>query len=204
MNANGYRVLDGSLVLREGGGHDVSEAVPEVHPGWGFDRFLNEHREALVRFLRTRLSTEEDAQDAAQESLVRLMRYQNTTASDEWKPLLYRIAMNVVHSQQRHALTHRETAHVSYEDSLVSMPASDPAPDEQAAQVQALARVGQIIKGMSPRCQEVYVLSRIEGMSYSQIADYCGISPKAVEKQMTKALGILRDRLGGDWDPEAL
>ncbi len=192
-----------SFPLEPGVGAMAEPAVPMDGP-WGFDGFLDQHREALVRFLRTRLPSEEDAQDAAQESLVRLMRYRGSASPREWKPLLYRIAVNVAYSQQRQALTHHDAAHVPYEESLAHLPAPSPAPDEQAARQQALARIGRIIRGLSPRCQEVYVLNRIEGMSYSQIADYCGISPKAVEKQMTKALGILRERLGGDWDPEAL
>jgi RNA polymerase sigma-70 factor (ECF subfamily) len=38
-------------------------------------------------------------------------------------------------------------------------------------------------------------LNRIEGMSYTEIAEHCGISVKAVEKHISKALRLLRERL---------
>jgi len=41
----------------------------------------------------------------------------------------------------------------------------------------------------------VYLLNRIDGLSYSQIAQHCGISVKAVEKHIGKALSLLRSKL---------
>ena len=41
----------------------------------------------------------------------------------------------------------------------------------------------------------VYTLSRLEGFKYSEIAEICSISVKAVEKRMTKAFGLLRKSL---------
>ena len=35
-------------------------------------------------------------------------------------------------------------------------------------------------------------MNRIEGMSYIEIADHCGISVKAVEKHITRALAACR------------
>ena len=42
---------------------------------------------------------------------------------------------------------------------------------------------------------QIYLLNRIEGMSYTEIADHCDISVKAVEKHISKALKLLRERL---------
>lgn len=48
------------------------------------------------------------------------------------------------------------------------------------------------------RCREVYLLNRINGMSYAQIARHCGISAKTVEKHIACALRGLRKELGAD------
>lgn len=164
--------------------------------GVRFERFLREHRDALIHFLRGRTASEEDAQDAAQESLAQLMRYREEQPVESWKPLLYRIAVNVAHNQQRRAHARCDAAHVPYEEALLAMPSDALPPDEQLGLEQTLARIGAIVRQLPPRCREIYLLSRIDGMSYPQIALHCGISLKAVEKQMTKALGTLRDRLG--------
>jgi RNA polymerase sigma-70 factor (ECF subfamily) len=52
------------------------------------------------------------------------------------------------------------------------------------------------IQSLPEKCREVFELNRKEGLKYAQIADKMGISIKTVEGQMSKALGVLRERLG--------
>jgi len=46
------------------------------------------------------------------------------------------------------------------------------------------------------RCREIFVLSKVEGLSNKQIAEQLGISVKTVEAQMTTAFVRLRKELG--------
>lgn len=168
--------------------------------GRRFDRFLREQREALMQFLRKRTRSEEDAQDAAQESLVRLMRYRSQQPEVAWKPLLYRIAVNVANDQSRWARRRGDGAHVALDEAEYALPHDAPHPDERLIQQQELARIGAVIETLPPRCQEIYLLSRVEGMKNAEIARHCGISLKAVEKHMTKAMSAVRHALGtSDW-----
>jgi RNA polymerase sigma-70 factor (family 1) len=48
------------------------------------------------------------------------------------------------------------------------------------------------------KCRVVFLMNRIDGLSYREIAENTGVSIKAVEKQMSKALAILREKLGGN------
>lgn len=52
--------------------------------------------------------------------------------------------------------------------------------------------IEKTIAGLTPRCREVFFLSRMEGKKNQEIAEELNISVKAVEAQMTKALGIFR------------
>lgn len=52
------------------------------------------------------------------------------------------------------------------------------------------------IDGMPPRCREVFMLIRTESLSYAEVASLLGIAPKTVEIHMSRALAILRARLG--------
>lgn len=161
-----------------------------------FDQFVRDQREALVTYLCTRLPTAEDAQDAAQESLARLVRYRDTEPSESWRLLLYRIAVNVANDQLRRARARHANGHVPYEDALNDVPSDDSPQDEQVAAQQMMERFWDVIVSLPPRSQEIYVLNRVEGMSYSQIALHCRISEKAVEKHMSRALAAVRKGLG--------
>lgn len=159
-----------------------------------FERFVREQRAQLVGFLRHRVASEDDAQEVAQESFVRLMRYRDE-APDAWLALLYRIATNVVTDRARWAVSHRAGDHVDV-DSHADILAS-PGPDlAQALDTsRALEDVQRALLRLPARCRDIYLLNRIEGMSYTEIATHCGISVKAVEKHISKALGILRKQL---------
>lgn len=181
-----------------------------IQPGWAsavaeaaapplgerFEAFLRDEREALLKFLRTRLPTGEDAQDAVQESLIRMIRYRDSESPAAWKRLLYRIAVNVAHDHYRYARSHHTARHFAMEDALGATLADGPTHDEHLVLQEELAAVAEIILTLPPRCQEIFLLNRVEGMTYVQVAETCGISLKAVEKHMTKALAVLRRQLG--------
>ncbi|HBK31698.1 RNA polymerase sigma-70 factor [Limibacterium fermenti] len=51
------------------------------------------------------------------------------------------------------------------------------------------------IASLPPKCREVFLLSREKGMKNAQIAEILGITPKAVEKHITKALKDIKSAL---------
>ena len=57
------------------------------------------------------------------------------------------------------------------------------------------ALIERAIEALPERCRLVFKLSRLEEMSYQEIADKLGISVKTVENQIVKALKMLRDAL---------
>ncbi|WP_185113987.1 RNA polymerase sigma-70 factor [Fulvivirga imtechensis] len=56
-------------------------------------------------------------------------------------------------------------------------------------------RARQAIDRLPPKCKTIYLLSRHEGMKYSEIAETLDLSIKTVENQMGIALQKLRDEL---------
>ncbi|MET0254801.1 MAG: sigma-70 family RNA polymerase sigma factor [Luteibacter sp.] len=167
-----------------------------------FERFVREQRAQLVGYLRHKVPSEDDAQEVAQESFVRLIRYRDNPP-DAWLALLYRIANNVVTDRARWAMSHRSGDHVdvdAHADSIAS-----PGPDlAQALDTsRALEEVQKALLRLPARCRDIYLLNRIEGMSYAEVAAHCGISVKAVEKHISKALGILRKQLRHHPSPPA-
>ncbi|HEY9130395.1 MAG TPA: RNA polymerase sigma factor [Dyella sp.] len=160
----------------------------------GFDGFLRDQYHNLVTFLRRRTANEQDAEDAAQESMTKLLRYRESEPASAWKQLLYRIAVNVAHDQFRVSLTHYSKDHVTLDgQDIVDTELS---PEERVAYEQQVARLSQAILELPPKCQRVYLLKRVHGLSRAQIAERCGISVKMVEKHLATALVLLKRKVG--------
>jgi RNA polymerase sigma factor (sigma-70 family) len=165
--------------------------LPTAARAADFVAFLREQRAALAGFLRRRLPTEEDAEDVAQESLMRMLRYRESQPPQAWKPLLYRVASNaaVDHARSRH--NHRNSEHVSLDEAdLVSQA---PQPEQIAEREQALSLLGGAILQLSPRCRQVFLLHRMEGLTYGEIGVRLGISESMVQKYISRAIVALSE-----------
>ena len=159
-----------------------------------FERFLGEQSPALVGYLRGHGVAQEDAQDIAQESLHKLTRYRGLPPH-VLKALLYRIALNTLHDARRREATVRHGSLLNQDARILEIPDESPQPEQWFEHREELARVRDAVDRLPARCREVYLLNRIDGMSYSEISRHCGISVKAVEKHIAKALSSLRQQL---------
>lgn len=45
---------------------------------------------------------------------------------------------------------------------------------------------------LPPKCKEIFLLSKLQGLKYREIAGKLSLSEKTVENQMTKAIKLLR------------
>lgn len=181
-------------------GHDSTVESPRDFPaaspyasGHDFEIFSREQHAPLLNFLRQRTG-EEDARDIAQESLSRLLRYRYTEPAEAWRPLLYRIARNLLNEQYRRCRSHAERYNVPVETVELPDPASPP--DLAIQQAQQHAWLREAMLSLPPRCRQVFVLVRIDGLSQGEVARRCGISLKTVEKHLAKALAALCDKAG--------
>lgn len=105
------------------------------------------------------------------------------------------------------AVRHRAYNHLRWElhksDSLdVAADQSVPAslqPDQVLHYNELHQKIESVIQGLPPQCQRAFLLSRIEGKKYAEIAEDMQISSSAVEKLLIRALGKLRQELKASW-----
>ena len=53
----------------------------------------------------------------------------------------------------------------------------------------------QEIQNLPPKCKETFLLSKKEGLTVIEIAEFMNVSKRTVESQMNKAFRILREKL---------
>ncbi len=56
------------------------------------------------------------------------------------------------------------------------------------------------IHELPPKCKQIFLLSKKEGLTNMEISEYLNVSKKTVEGQITKAFGILREKLGRKYE----
>jgi len=120
-----------------------------------------------------------DAQDLSQETWLRFTPYEAANDIRHPKALLLRIASNL--AADLYARRDRRGKLASGLAQLDGWGIEKPAQADEL-----LAK--QIVLGLPQPLRDVFVLSRVGGLTNSQIAEQLGISQKTVEKRMTKAL----------------
>ena len=73
---------------------------------------------------------------------------------------------------------------------------AEPTPEEELQHKELEAAVQAATARLPERCRLVFTLSRQHGLTYAEIADVLGISPKTVEAQMRRAFALLKQALG--------
>jgi len=56
------------------------------------------------------------------------------------------------------------------------------------------------IQELPPKCKQIFLMSKKEGLTNTEISEYLDISKKTVEGQITKAFGILKEKLGKKYE----
>lgn len=103
--------------------------------------------------------------------------------------LLFTIAKNNLLNMLRRA---------QHESNIISEMAkfaaiSDSATDDVIGFNESNTILGEAIDQLSGNVKEVFVLCRMQGMSYKQVAELLGISTSTVNKHMNKALKLVRE-----------
>ncbi len=162
-------------------------------------RLAEHHRPALMRYFLRHLDSTEDAEDLTQDTLARLSQQSADTVAglDNAEAYLLRIASNLLRDRFRRDRSHHAADHVPIDAIVQAWPGEEPSCErvyDNKARLQSLLRA---LDELPPRCQQVFLLQRYDGLTYSAVAKRLGISVSAVEKHMMRAMLHLDTKLGG-------
>jgi RNA polymerase sigma-70 factor (ECF subfamily) len=162
---------------------------------------MERHATAVFHFLCRMTGNEEDANDLAQETFVRVFKSCNSFRSGEkFSTWLFTIAANLARNhfrwRSRHPIVSMDAENAETEQTLGStLPANSLAPNEAALAGERAAAVRAAVGKLPEDLREAIVLCEWEDRSVAEAAAILEATPKAVESRLYRARQILRERL---------
>ena len=143
------------------------------------------HHAWLVSWLKRRLGCIHHANDLAHDTFLRLItKSLSIPHLDEPRAFLSTIAHGLMVDQFR-----RKAVEQAYLQTIMHLPESmAPSPEDQLAILETLLQLDQLLNGLKPVVRTVFLLSKLEGLIYPEIASALGISLRTVEAHMAVAL----------------
>lgn len=149
------------------------------------DLLYRDHHGWLVSWLRRRIGSIHDAGDLAQDTFVHIMRKQLDLACLRTpRAWLATIAHGIMVDHIR-----RKDLEQAYLQAIAALPEPEvPSPEQRIILLETLTRIDAMLDGLQPKARAAFLLSRLEGLTYPQIATQLGVSLSSVEKYMATAI----------------
>jgi RNA polymerase sigma-70 factor, ECF subfamily len=152
------------------------------------------HYSGLVRFCGNFTSNSQQAQDFAQETLIRLkLKAAQFKAGAELKPWLYKIARNIclVNIRKKHEVGWSDSVFAATICAIVD---SAPSPSTQVGNLQLNRQALNALAELSEEQRTVLMLKYVEGLTRQQIADAMDIPLATVKSRLYYAMNAVREK----------
>ena len=161
-----------SLIPPIDGHSQCLEVIYSEHNGW------------LKQWLQQYLGCAERAADVAQDTFVRILLKESPPEINKPRAYLTTIAHGLVINHWR-----RQALEKAYLEQLGSqVQPLQPSEEERLLVLEKLEQLSSMLEGLSARCKQVFLLARLDGLSYQAIASKLNISVNMVQKAMIKAM----------------
>ena len=193
--------------------------TPEIVSGFGAERsrdhdlmtsraleqFLASVEKRAFKIAQLGLRNDDDALDAVQDSMMKLVQSYASRNADEWRPLFYRILSNRIRDMQRRRtvrgrimawLPARDLDDDEEFDPIAQAPSAEPTPARRLELDEAIGVLETAVAELPARQQQAFLLRNFEGLDVAQTSNAMGCSEGSVKTHYFRALETLRARLG--------
>lgn len=154
-----------------------------------FKAIFNEHYEFIRNYLYYLSGDMDIAEDIAQDVFMKVWEIREKINDETLKPLLFRIGRNLFYNlHKKKVLDHR------FINSAV-MERENDSPEFLLEMKEFDIKLQKAITDLPQHCRSIFLMSRIDELKYHEIAEKLKISVKAVEKQISKALKLLKENI---------
>jgi len=172
----------------------MSETIKELREGdpLAFEQLFDSCYEPLCRYAYSILRDMDDAEDVVQKAFCKLWdQHETLNIQSSINSYLYRIVHNDSLNTIQEQTSHQEL-NLNY---MSSMNSDVNSTIEYIESTELQKAIDNALAGLPPQCRRVFEMSRMEQLSYSEIARQLNISTNTVENHMSKALKLLRANL---------
>jgi RNA polymerase sigma-70 factor, ECF subfamily len=172
------------------GGHDAA-----------LNDLMNRHATGVFHFLYRMLGNEDDANDLAQETFVRVFQHRASFKPNaKFSTWLYTIAGNLARNhhrwRSRHPNVALETVSQEPNQSLGHrLPAVEATPSEAVMKEERSQAVRAAVAALPEDLREAIILAEWQDLSIAEAAAILKTTPKAVESRLYRARILLREKL---------
>ncbi|HZQ94969.1 MAG TPA: RNA polymerase sigma factor [Candidatus Sulfotelmatobacter sp.] len=182
----GEAILDGAIIERSRIGS--SDALLE--------KLVREHSGLVYRIAYSVLRLHEDAEDATQETFMRVLRYSlKLSQVEDPKTWLARIAWRVAIDRSKRRGRTREIALEDADRPLPEATSSESSASDRVQGNEINAVLEKMIAAIPSKLRDPLVLSTIDGMSPREVAEILGINEAAVRSRVFRARQIVKEKL---------
>ena len=152
-----------------------------------FSSFFKSHAKSLRNYLYYKFGNEDQAEDITQEAFIKLWQNCADVPLEKAKSYLYTIANNA----SLNVIAHQKVV-LNYAKSSPNKESTNESPEFLLEEEQFKSKLLQAIEKLNEKQRVAFLMNRIDGKKYAEIANELEISVKAVEKRIHLALLELR------------
>lgn len=166
--------------------NSLSETCNEIV----FSDFFKKYAKSLRNFLFYKYGNKDQAEDLVQEAFIKLWQNCASVPIEKAKSYLYTIANNSSLNEIKH-----QKVVIQYENNFTGLDKTNENPEYILEEKQFKDKLLKAIEDLNETQRIAFLMHRIDGKKYSEIADELNISVKAVEKRIHLALVELRKKI---------
>ncbi len=180
------RVQGDELLLRRACKGDVQ----------AFEELMQSHESRIYAIALRMMGNREDAQDCAQEAMVRIYRamgsFKGQSALATW---IYRITMNTCLDELRRRKARKVTSLDSLVDNGWSPTDTGDTPEEHGLRVEKQNALNQAIQSLPDDMRAAIILRDVKGYSYDEIASILDANVGTIKSRISRGREKLREIL---------